>query len=195
MKKEVLNNLEDYFKIYKEANPYFIALKTYLEIPRILNHAAYIVLTHFFHALSPESKIIFKSYRNIKKSTGLEYQTIRTALKELYLKGMISYISGRYDKELAFKARKQRFEEKAKKSRSFYEINTYDLTGALKFAWLIQYLKDCAKSKGLPPNNIEKMVIEIIQIFEAYTAFVMKKHKILKSRHFLTFLGSLVSRT
>jgi len=157
MEKKISNNLENYFKIHKNVNPYFTALKAYLEIPGIFSPSAFVVLMHFFSALSPESKIVFKSYQNIKEFTCLEFHTIRTALKELYLKGMISYISGRYDKELAFKTRKQRFEEKAKKSRSFYEINTYDLTGALKFGWLVQYLKDCAKNKGFQTNNIKKM--------------------------------------
>ena len=191
MEKKILNNLEDYFKIHKEINPYFTALKTYLEIPGIFSPSAFVVLLHFFSALSPESSVIFKSYQNIQEFTGLESQTIRTALKELYLKGMISYTSGRYDKELAFRARKQKFEEKAYKCRSFYEMNFYNITGALKFGWLVQYLKNCAKNKGFQTNNIKKMIIEICKIFEAYICFYCEKKRNIKVKTFSELLRQL----
>ncbi len=191
MEKKILNNLEDYFKIHKEINPYFTALKTYLEIPGIFSPSAFVVLTHFFSALSPESKVIFKSYQNIKEFTCLEFHTIRTALKELYLKGMISYISGRYDKELAFKTRKLKFEEKAKRCRSHYEINAYDLGGALKFGRLIQYFKNCANEKKISVNYIKEMVIKICQIFEAYTCLCYEKAQNIKIKTFSELLRQL----
>jgi len=191
MEKKILNNLEDYFKIHKEINPYFTALKTYLEIPGIFSPSAFVVLTHFFSALSPESKIVFKSYQNIKEFTCLEFHTIRTALKELYLKGMISYISGRYDKELAFKTRKLKFEEKAKRCRSHYEINAYDLSGALKFGQLIQYFKNCANEKKISVNYIKEMVIKICQIFEVYTCLCYEKAQNIKIKTFLELLRQL----
>jgi len=74
----------------------------------------------------------------------LESQTIRIALKELYLKDVISYISGRYDKKLAFRAGKLKFKKKAKRYRSFYEVSAYDITGTLKF--------------GCGSSNISKIV-------------------------------------
>ncbi len=122
----------------KSVNSYFKLQNFIIENAFLFGDTAFKVVLNLLSRVdySLKNAISVMSFTELQTRTSKSVSALQKAIKELENKGLITKISGKYDKEFARYHRAILFQQPQKVLRSYNEINAYDLSGLLILAGL-----------------------------------------------------------
>jgi DNA-binding MarR family transcriptional regulator/protein required for attachment to host cells len=122
----------------KSVNSYFKLQNFIIENSYLFGDTAFKVILNLLSRVdySLKNAISVMSFTELQTRTSKSVSALQKAIKELENKGLITKISGKYDKEFARYHRAILFQQPQKVLRSYNEINAYDLSGLLILAGL-----------------------------------------------------------
>jgi len=86
------------------------------------------------------------SLAELQVTSGLGKGSVLRVLGNLQSLGLLEKISGKYDQEIAREIRRDIFKRKQRKTRSFNEVNIYNLSGLYSFlVEVIEFDQECAR--------------------------------------------------
>lgn len=171
-----LSAFERFVQSQEPAKALFIAISSYLDCPAIVSEPAFKVLVHLLNMLDYEnpSMPVIVSVPTLMTTTGMAKETVQRAIKELIAKQLIAYTSGHYEKDKAYKVRKEKFQD-TKRTRSYNEPNAYMLYEAIRVGLCMAWLKSLAREQGIPIKEVREIIRATSQLQDMYIKEVLGK--------------------